>query len=275
MRRIRHPQFVPFVVTGFCRSSRQCGFAAALRRPAEAGHNEQRPAEAGYYERRAGLTIYEVVLSMAIFVLAMVAISQLISTGSRASVNAQLQSQAAIRAENKMAEVVSGYRPLAAVAGEADPDDQRWLWSLNVVDSQNTTGLKELTVTITHLSDTGEADATYTLQRLMRDPQLYIDAALAEEEAAAAAEAKANSANSSSSNTTGGTGTAGKATQGTGSSSGGNTSGAKSGSSSSGGSSGSSGKTSGGSSGSSGKTGSGGMSSGGSSGKTSSKAKTP
>ena len=38
--------------------------------------------------QRSGLTIYEVVLSMAIFVMAMVAISQLISLGARASSNA-------------------------------------------------------------------------------------------------------------------------------------------------------------------------------------------
>jgi general secretion pathway protein I len=226
-------------------------------------------------ERRCGLTIYEVVLSMAIFVMAMVAISQLITTGSRASTEAQLHSQAAIRAESKMAEIVSGSQPLSAVAGEADPSDSRWVWSMDAVDSANASGVKELTVTVTHLSEAGEADVSYTLKRLMRDPQLYIDAALAEDEAAAAAQAKANSANSKSSGSTGTTGTAGKAgtsTKSSGSSS--NSSSKTSGGSmssgkTSGGSSGAASKSSGGSSGAASK------SSGGSSGQSTSKAKTP
>ena len=208
---------------------------------------------------RMGLTIYEVVLSLAIFVMAMVAISQLISTGSRASSEAQLHSQAAIRAENKMAEIVAGFQPLSAVTGEVDPNDARWLWSMDVVDSANASGVKELTVTVTHLSEAGEADVSYTLKRLMRDPQLYIDAALAEEEAAAEAEAKASSANASGSSTGRGTGTAGTASKSTGSQA-------------------PSSKTSGGSTPSSGSSGSapksgGGAPTGGSSGQSSSKAK--
>jgi general secretion pathway protein I len=208
-------------------------------------------------ERRRGLTIYEVVLSMAIFVLAMVAVTQLVSSGSRASVNAQLQSQAALRAETKMAEVVAGFQPLASVAGEADPEDERWLWSLDVVDSAATTGVKELTVTITHLSEAGEADASYSLKRMMRDPQLYIDAAQAEEEAAAQAAAKTSSSSSGSSSS--GTGTGG-------------TGGTASSTSSS---SSSSSRSSSGSSGAASKSSGGGSSSSGTSGKTSSKAKTP
>lgn len=211
---------------------------------------------------RNGLTLYEIVLSIAIFTMAMAAISQLITIGSRASIQAQLQTEAAIRAENKMAEIVSGYQPLAAVAGEADPENNRWLWSLDVVDAPNATGLKELTVTVTHLSQVGEADASYSIKRLMRDPQLYFDAALAEEEAAAEA------TNQSSGGSTGGTGSS---TQGTGGSSNSGSSGGSAAGKASGGSTGSAPQTGGGSGAATPS--SGGMSSGGSSGTTSSKAK--
>jgi type II secretion system protein I len=215
---------------------------------------------------RNGLTLYEIVLSIAIFTMAMAAISQLITIGSRASIQAQLQTEAAIRAENKMAEIVSGYQPLAAVAGEADPENNRWLWSLDVVDAPNATGLKELTVTVTHLSQVGVADASYSIKRLMRDPQLYFDAALAEEEAAAQA------TNQSSGGSTGGTGSS---TQGTGSSKSSSNSGSSGGSAAgkaSGGSTGSAPQTGGGSGAATPSSG-GGMSSGGSSGTTSSKGK--
>ena len=131
---------------------------------------------------RDGLTLYEIVLSLTIFTLAMAAISQLITLGTRASIQAQLQTEAAIRAENKMSEVVAGYYPLSSVSGEADPNDASWMWGLEVADAADVSGTKELTVTVTHLAQSGEPDVVFTLKRLMLDPQLYFDAALEEEE---------------------------------------------------------------------------------------------
>ena len=66
--------------------------------------------------RRSGFTLLEVIISLAIFVSAFAAFSQLFTLGSRAAVQAALQTQAAVRAEAKMAEVVAGVELFEAAA---------------------------------------------------------------------------------------------------------------------------------------------------------------
>jgi len=127
---------------------------------------------------RTGLTLYEVVLSIGIFLMAMAALSELISVGSRAAVKAELETQAALYAESKMAEIVSGAVPMTATGNQPlFPDDPSWQWRLTEGEPP-AEGLKDLTVTVMHMGNNGEPDATYSLRRFVRDPQLYIDAAL-------------------------------------------------------------------------------------------------
>jgi len=138
--------------------------------------------------RSAGLTLYEVVLAMTIFLLAMAAISQIIRTGSRASIQAKLETDAAILAETKMGEVVAGAVSLTdGEGGQISADDPYWNWNLAVANA-NIDGLKDVTVTVNHLGQDGQPDATYSIRRLVRDPQIYIDAALEAEQQAAEAE---------------------------------------------------------------------------------------
>ncbi|GIT30334.1 MAG: hypothetical protein Ct9H300mP1_23800 [Planctomycetaceae bacterium] len=54
---------------------------------------------------RSGFTLLEVLVSLAIFVAAFASLSQLFTLGSRAAVQAALETQATVRAEAKMAEV--------------------------------------------------------------------------------------------------------------------------------------------------------------------------
>lgn len=152
-----------------------------------------------YPPQRSGLTLFEVVLSLAIFLMSLAAVSQLISVGSRASVDAQLETEAALFAESKMAEVISGAVPLDPVSGQpVSSADAAWQWSL----TENTApleGLKDITVTVTHLGPDGEPDVTFSLRRYLRDPQLFIDAALerqSEETEESADESSAGSASS-------------------------------------------------------------------------------
>lgn len=134
---------------------------------------------------RSGLTLYEVALSIAIFLMAMAAIGQLISGGSRSSVDASLRTEAAIQCETKMNEVLAGALNLEPVNEQAlSEDDASWKWSLSIADGE-IEGIKDLTVTVSHYTNNGQINATYSLRRLVRDPQLFEDAAL---EAAAEAE---------------------------------------------------------------------------------------
>lgn len=143
--------------------------------------------------RRRGLTLYEVVLATVIFLMAMAGISQVISLGTQASVTAKLESEAAMHAERLLGEVVAGVHPLMGVGGQPFlQDDDSWVWSMTV-EQTSVEQLQKVTLTVNHLTNDGRINAGFTVQRLVRDPQLFIDAAeeAAQKEADAAAEMEA------------------------------------------------------------------------------------
>ncbi|MCH7686058.1 MAG: hypothetical protein IH899_05150 [Planctomycetes bacterium] len=136
---------------------------------------------------RTGLTLYEVVLSLTLFLGAMVAISQIISIGSRAAVQSRLQTQAILRCESKLSEILAGVEPMESVSNiQFEEETASWVWSLEIGPGPHEV-LLDLTVSVTHISQDGNPDSTFSLHRLVRDPQLFVDAA----EAAAEAEAEA------------------------------------------------------------------------------------
>jgi len=154
---------------------------ADRRYPRRATH--RRPAR-----RRRGLTLLEVLVSLAIFLGSLAGLGQLISTGSSAAAKAQLQTQAALRCESKLAELVASFETLQATNETAFDDDDLWKWSVAYLDSPHV-DLLSIEVRVTHENSvTRDVNAEYSLQRLIRDPQLYLDAAAEEAEASAEAE---------------------------------------------------------------------------------------
>lgn len=144
---------------------------------------------------RRGLTIYEVFLALTLLLGTLAVLSQHLSLGSRAGVSGRLQTQAAIYAESKLNEVLGGIEPIAPSGGlPVAGAPAGWSWSLDVVPGP-AVDLLDLTVTVTHVDQTGEVDASFTLRRLLRDPQMLLQAA----DAAAAAKASTSSGSSSSS----------------------------------------------------------------------------
>ncbi len=143
--------------------------------------------------KRSGVTLYEVVLAITIFFIAFVGISQLVSIGSNAAVTAELQTEAAMLCESKLNEVIVGAVEMENV-GEQPlyDDDPTWQWSLTVNPEEPTAGMMDLTVTVIHRNNRDQINASFTMRRFVRDPQVFIDAAEeAEEKAAEAAEAEA------------------------------------------------------------------------------------
>ena len=132
---------------------------------------------------RSGFTLLEVLVSLAIFVAAFASLSQLFTLGSRAAVQAALETQATVRAEAKMAEVLAGVESMEAAEAMPFEDDPNWSWALEVNEGPHA-DLFELTVTVALQPNVGQAEMTYSLVRFRRDPQLALDI----EEAAAAAE---------------------------------------------------------------------------------------
>lgn len=150
---------------------------------------------------RRGLTLLEVLVSVAIFLGSLTAIMQLLNTGQQAEVSARLQSEAVLRCDSKMAEIVAGIEKPVSSADGAFLDDEigSWKWSVDVANG-SATSLLRITVTVEHRPDGKDPNAAFTLTRYMRDPQLFIDAALS-----ATAAAAFDSSSSGSSSSTGGT----------------------------------------------------------------------
>jgi hypothetical protein len=146
-----------------------------------------------------GLTLFEVVIALAIFMGAIAAIGQLISVGARGAVSAQLQSQAVIRAETTLGEVLAGYISLRTTSGTF-PDNPAWTWSVTVSSAQQQ-GLYLVEVTAAHAGKSSMSKSSYTVRRLLRDPAVAVQAY---EYQLALEQSKANSSSTSSSSSSGG-----------------------------------------------------------------------
>jgi type II secretion system protein I len=131
--------------------------------------------------RRSGLTLLEVLVSTAIFLGALTAIMQLFALGNQAELMARLDSEAILRCESKMGELICGLEPLNNGTGQQF-DDAAPGWTYDVVvDATGTEGLLQVTVTVNHVVGGDLVNSTFTLVRLIRDPQLFLDAAVASE----------------------------------------------------------------------------------------------
>ena len=125
---------------------------------------------------RRGLTLLEVLLSLAIFLAALAALSQLWYGGVRASVQARLTTQAILRCESKLNEVVAGAVSLQTTSDTPFEDDSSWLWSVQDLPSSQHASVRLVVVTVTHPGQGGLSTAGYQLSRLIRDPQVWTDA---------------------------------------------------------------------------------------------------
>jgi len=126
----------------------------------------------GIRQVRSGLTLLEIVLSLALFCGALAALSQLAWNGTRATVQARLKTQATIRCEAKLNEILAGAVPMQAQAGVAFPDDSRWIWSQNVLSSNNS-DLLQLEVTVSHKGTSRLSSVDVTLKRWARQPAIF------------------------------------------------------------------------------------------------------
>lgn len=124
--------------------------------------------------KRLGLTLFEVVLSLTIFVGAATALSQLSTNGTTAAVQARLETQAILRCESKLAELASAVEPVEDLADEPFQDDEDWTWSLTTAGGPHA-DLILVTVTVNYNGPTELSSTTYSLSRLIRDPAVFED----------------------------------------------------------------------------------------------------
>jgi type II secretory pathway pseudopilin PulG len=130
---------------------------------------------------RGGLTLLEILLALAIFFGSLVVLSQLAWNGSRAAVQARLKTQAIIRCEAKLAEVLAGAETLQPKTRVPFPDNSAWTWSLTISETVYP-DLLQLDVTVSHGGKSKLSNVEFTLRRWMRDPSLFMDAAMQKKE---------------------------------------------------------------------------------------------
>src|SRR5947208_9569279 len=94
---------------------------------------------------RRGLSLLEVLVALAIFLLSFVAIGRLVTLASDHAIELQQQSQATRLAQSKLNEVLCGALTLESAEGSFD-EDADWQWSVDA--EQGTAGLWTVTVTV-------------------------------------------------------------------------------------------------------------------------------
>ena len=127
---------------------------------------------------RAGITLLEVILGLAIFVGSIAIISKLMELGVRASQYARLHTRAVMLAESKMGELVAGVIALQDSGGDVFSEDPAWQWDLSVSDGP-VDGLRWVSITVSPSSSgelaTNREPVEFTLNRWLLDPSYSAD----------------------------------------------------------------------------------------------------
>lgn len=141
---------------------------------------------------RSGMTLFEVMLALAIFMGAYTAVTKVLEHGSKAAIRAQSTEHALYTCDRKMNEIMGGVVPLATTTDAPLDDDPTGLWRWRAtVGEAGVTGLLRVEITVTNTGTSNQAE-TRSLVRLVRDPAYLASVeAAAADAAAAAAEAAA------------------------------------------------------------------------------------
>lgn len=114
------------------------------------------------------MSLLEVIVAMAIFLISLVAISRLTDVGNRQAVEVDLRSQAALIAQSKLAELSSGVLSLTSQSDTPLDDDPDWTWSVEDT-ADNIPGLHRVRVTVWRETNlTGRVSVT--LSQYVLDP---------------------------------------------------------------------------------------------------------
>ena len=116
--------------------------------------------------RRPGLSLLEVLLALAIFLMSLVAIGGLIDFGSDQGMAASMQAVGTRLAQSKLAEVEAGAIDLAAGGSGTFDDEPDWHWS---VESTATQWPNTYDVTVRVWRDAGR-HYEVTLSQIVFDP---------------------------------------------------------------------------------------------------------
>ena len=118
---------------------------------------------------RRGLSLMEVIISLAIFLLSFVAISHLLSMATARAIDAQDLSRATDLVHSKMAEVEAGVVPLQGQGDTPFDEEPDYIWSMTA-DQGQTNGLWNVSVTVSKPKSSTNLQTTLT--QLVLDPSI-------------------------------------------------------------------------------------------------------
>jgi Tfp pilus assembly protein PilV len=98
--------------------------------------------------RRDGLSLLEVLVSLAIFLMSLVALTALVNTSSNLAADSHVRSRAAQLCRSKLAEMASGAVALEGQPDASVEDETDYHWSAEVAEG-GVAGLSNVTVTVT------------------------------------------------------------------------------------------------------------------------------
>jgi prepilin-type N-terminal cleavage/methylation domain-containing protein len=116
---------------------------------------------------RRGFSLLEVLLALAILLLALTAIGQLVDMGSDRELDGRLQTQASRLIQAKLGEFESGAAPLESGSGSFEGDDAGWTWTASV-EPQSTPNL--YLVKISASRDLKGKAVTIEMSQMILDP---------------------------------------------------------------------------------------------------------
>ena len=196
---------------------------------------------------RAGLSLLEVILSLSILGISMVAIGHLFNLGFRSAADVQLRSEANMIADTTMAEIAAGVIDISAGGGAVEGNPE-WQYEVNSQQSEQP-GLLSVSLKVSRENDP-DNNVSVSLVRFVPDPNFEpAQSSAASGSGSSNGSSSSSSSRNSSSSSSSGSGSSSSSSS---SSSGGTTSSSSGGTSSGGGTSSSGGTSSGGSTSSSG-----------------------
>lgn len=118
--------------------------------------------------RRPGISLLEVLLALAIFLMALTAIGRLVDVGTDNALEAQAQSTGTRLAQSKLAEVEAGVIALGSAASGTFDTEPDWQWQ---VDSSQESVPNLYTVNVQVQRQLRNRQFQVTLSQMMFDPQ--------------------------------------------------------------------------------------------------------
>ena len=123
---------------------------------------------------RRGLSLIEVLLALAILLMALTVIGRLVDMGTDRELDGRLQTQGSRLLQSKMAEFESGTAALESGSGTFEGDDAGWQWTAEV-SPQSTPNLYLVTINATR--EVKGHPVTITMSQMIFDPSLFGTAA--------------------------------------------------------------------------------------------------